>query len=96
MFPENTLLRHLLTWDYDVDDFVTAWEEKEYAEEHPEEFEEERAGFVEGERFWFEEEVEYGMENWKPDEETDMKKEVELCRKWLADVKALKEDGIEK
>lgn len=81
MFPENTLLRHLLEWNYDVDDFVTAWEEKEYAEEHPEEFEEERADFVEGERFWFEEEVEYAMEDWKPDGEPDMKKEVEICRK---------------
>lgn len=96
MFPENTLLRHLLEWGYDVDDFVSAWEEKKYAEEHPEEFEEERADFVEGERFWFEEEVEYGMEDWKSDGELDMEKEVEICRKWLAEVQALKETGKEK
>lgn len=48
MFPEPTLLNHLLCWGYDpedylntLDDIETAIKEKEYLAEHPEEADEE-------------------------------------------------------
>lgn len=86
----NNLLSYLTVWS-DVDDFLTAWDEKLYAEEHPEEFEEERAELEEGEKLWFEAEIDDVLEEWKPNYKVDMDEEIATCRKWLAEQEAMKE-----
>ena len=84
-FMNNNLLKHLHDIDYDVDDFITAWDEKLYYEAHPEEFKEEVANLEEGEKLWFHEEIDDVLEHWKPDYNVHIKTEIELCRKWLAE-----------
>lgn len=91
MFPENTLLRYLVDdMDYDVDDFLTAWDEKKYAETHPEEFAKERAELAEGEKLWFDEEVDTIVGNWLPNEKTNVEEQIEICRKWLEELESIK------
>lgn len=83
MFPEETLLRHLLTGNCDVEDFLDAWDEKVYAEAHPEEYENERADLMEGDLLWFEEDVESFLYDWNPDDGVNMDEEIARCRKYL-------------
>lgn len=88
MFPEETLLRYLLEYNYDVDDFFTAYDELEFYKEKPEEFEDQVAEAKEnGETMlWFEEEYHDYIDDFLQEHpDCDLKKEIELCRKWLAD-----------
>lgn len=87
--PGNTLLRHLLERGEDVDDFLTAYDEKIHYAEHPEEYAEEIAELEAGEKLWFAEEVDAALGGWMPEAGGDMEKEVELCRKWLAEYQQL-------
>jgi hypothetical protein len=89
MFPENTLLRNLLEYGYDVGDFLTAWDEHENYQKHPEEYAEDKADLEEGERLWFEEDLEVMQEYWKPEESREMSEEIELCREYLKDCQGL-------
>lgn len=74
---EATLLRHLIDYDYDIEDFLTAYDEDMHSREHPEEFEEERAELDEGEKLWFEYELQEMLEDWQPVEGRDISKEIE-------------------
>ena len=64
IFPEPTLLNHLLCWGYDPEDYLnamdnikTAKEEKKYLEEHPEEADEEEASYLDDDIADWEEEL---------------------------------------
>jgi len=95
MFPEENLLRHLLEWGHDVDDFLTAYDELKHYEANPQEFAEEVEEAKENgeEMLWFEQEYHYYIDDFLDNhEEVAMKKEIELCRKWLTDFKRLKEE----
>lgn len=90
MFPEPSLLNHLLCWGYDPEDYLdtmgnieTAKEEKEYLEEHPEEADEEEVSYLDDDIAMWEEELKDMREDWKPEKEPDMDEEIELIKKWV-------------
>jgi len=84
----ENLLNHLHSYS-NVRDFLMAWKEKVYAEAHPEEFEEERAMLEDGEKLWFESEIEDVLEDWKPSREVDIDKEIAICKKWIVEREVL-------
>lgn len=92
MFPEETLLRHLLECCIDVEDFLSAYDELKYYEANPQEFAEEMKEAKEnGEELWFKEDYhDYTDEFFSKHKDVDIEKEIELCRKWLADLQKLK------
>lgn len=95
MFPEETLLKYLLEWQYDIDNFLTVYDELKYYEANPQEYAEEvKEAKENGEEIpWFEQEYhEYADEFVKNHEDTDMEKEIELCRKWLIELQKIKGD----
>lgn len=90
MFPEPTLLNHLLNWGYDPEDYLelldnieTAEEEKKYLEEHPEEADEEEASYLDDDIADWQEELKSMREDWKPEKEPNMDEEIELIKKWV-------------
>ncbi len=90
MFPEPTLLNHLLCWGYDPEDYLnamdnieTAKEEKKYLEEHPEEADEEEASYLDDDIADWEEELKSMREDWKSEKEPNMNEEIELIKKWV-------------
>ena len=90
MFPESTLLNHLLCWGYDPKDYLnamdnieTAKEEKKYLEEHPEEADEEEASYLDDDIADWEEELKDMRADWKPEKEPNMNEEIELIKKWV-------------
>lgn len=95
MFPEPTLLNHLLCWGYDPEDYLdtldnieTAIKEKEYFAEHPEEADEE-AQYIDDDIADWEEELKEMREDWKPEKEPNMKEELELIKKWVEEREGL-------
>ena len=90
MFPEPTLLNHLLCWGYDPEDYLnvmdnieTAKEDKKYLEEHPEEADEEEASYLDDDIADWEEELKRMREDWKQEKESNMDEEIELLKKWV-------------
>lgn len=93
MFPELTLLNHLLYWGYDPEDYLNtvdnielAMKDKKYLEEHPEkvkEYDEEEVSFIDGDIECWEEELESMKEEWEPEKEPNMDEEIELIKKWV-------------
>ena len=81
----NNLLKHLIDSYYEVENFLTAWDEKMHYEAQPEEFMEEVENLEEGEKLWFYEEIDEVLGHWKPDYNVHIETEIELCRKWLAE-----------
>lgn len=95
MFPEETLLKYLLDWDYDIDDFLTIYDELKHYESNPEEYakEVEDAKKNGEEMLWFEQEYhDYIYEFLNNHKDADIQKEIELCRKWLSDFQSLKNE----
>lgn len=96
MFPEPTLLNHLLCWGYApenylnaIDNIEIAKEDKKYLEEHPEEADEEEARYLDDDIADWEEELKSMRENWKPGKEPNMDDEVECIRKRVMDKESL-------
>lgn len=86
---DKTLLRHLLEWETDIDDFLTICDELEYFKANPQEYEEEKKN---GENLWFEDEYLYFTKKFlENNPDADMKKEIELCRTWYNDLQKMKE-----
>lgn len=90
MFPEPTLLNHLLYWGYEPEDYLelldnieTAEEEKKYLEAHPEEADEEEASYLDDDIADWQEELKSMREDWKPEKEPNMDEEIELIKKWV-------------
>lgn len=90
MFPEKTLLNHLLCWGYEPEEYLdlldnieTAKEEKKYLEEHPEEADEEEAQYIDDDIEDWQDKLESMREDWKPDGEPNMDEEIELIKKWV-------------
>ena len=90
MFEDRTLLGYLLDYDYDVDDFLTAYDEMKLYEENPEEYVKDLPKT--DEPMWFYEEYDAYVGDFLKErgEQVDMEKEVGLCRKWLDDLNSLK------
>lgn len=89
MFPEPTLLNHLLNWGYDPEDYLdtldnieTAIKEKEYLAEHPEEADEE-AQYLDDDIESWQEELKDMRADWKPEKEPNMDEELEIIKKWV-------------
>lgn len=89
MFPEQTLLNHLLCCGYEPEDYLdtldnikTAQEEKKYLEEHPEEADEE-AQYIDDDIVDWEEKLKDMRADWKPEKEPNMDEEIELIKKWV-------------
>lgn len=89
MFPEPTLLNHLLCFGYDPEDYLdlldnieTAQEDKKYFEEHPEEADEE-AKYIDDDIADWEEKLKDMREGWKPEKEPNMDEEIQLIKKWV-------------
>lgn len=91
MFQKKTLLRHLLENGVNIESFITAYEENEEYKAHPENFEEEMEdyGMEPGESFWFEDDLEYYLDGWKPEGKPDMNKELETIRAYLNEVNTI-------
>lgn len=90
MFPEPTLLNHLLNWGYDPEDYLelldnieTAEEEKKYLEGHPEEADEEEASYLDDDIADWEEELKSMREDWKPEKEPNMDEEITRIKTWV-------------
>ena len=89
MFPSQTLLRHLLKNDHSVKYFLEAYREYQNYKVHPEEYVNDIEELCEKEELWFIEETRAYLDEWKPEEDTDMEKELELCEKWVGEKEAL-------
>lgn len=91
---EDSLLHYLLYWDYDVEDFLTVYDEVKNFETNPSEYSEEVEELQEGENLWFQEEyqdyIDKYLEKNKENKKFELEKEIELCRKWLKDLEKLK------
>lgn len=88
---DKTLLRHLLEWNNDIDDFLSVCDEIIYFEENPEDYVDELAS---GQELWFFDEFRnYTEEFLESNPDADMKKEIEICRKWYNDLQSLKDIG---
>lgn len=89
LFPEQTLLNHLLCWGYKPEDYLdaldnieTAIKEKEYLAEHPEEANEE-AQYLDDDIESWQEELKDMRADWKPEKEPNMEEELNLIKKWV-------------
>lgn len=96
MFPEPTLLNHLLCWGYAPEDYLdtldnieTAIEEKEYLAKHPEEAGEE-AQYLDDDIESWQEKLNDMRADWKPEKEPNMDEELELIKKWVKERRNLK------
>lgn len=96
MFPEETLLRHLLLLGHDVDDFLTACDELKYYDANPQEYADEVADLEEGQKLWFVQEYQDNTEDFLNDhKDADIGNEIELCRNWVADRQKLTGNNID-
>lgn len=92
MVGEKTLLKHLLDYGYDVEEFVETCDEKKHYEDHPEEYADEVAE-NRCENLWFNEDYIEFTEGFTSDNpNADMDKEIDMCRKWIDDFNKLKGD----
>ncbi|MGL5253991.1 MAG: molecular chaperone GrpE [Brevinema sp.] len=91
---DSELLGFMLNWGHDVDDFLTAIDEKDYYAEHPEEYEELKEKNKTW--LWFEDDIENVTKPYlEKNPKADIKAEIEKCRKWLADLQKMKEQADE-
>lgn len=93
MFPKETLLKYLLDYEYDIDNFINVYDELKYYEANQQEFSEvlKEAKENGGEILWFEEEYhDYIDEFLNNHENVDIEKEIKLCREWLIDLQSIK------
>lgn len=96
MFPEKTLLHHLLEWGYEPEEYLellenieTAKKEMEYYKEHPEECDEEGISYIEDDIKDWENELNCMTEDWKPEKVLNMSEEIEIIRNWLKEYREL-------
>ena len=97
MYPENTLLHHLLSWGYEPEEYINALDslvcailDKKNAEEHPEEYDEWSLSDIEEEIEELQEEIEELQEEWEPENEPNMDEEIATIKKWLKEMEELK------
>ena len=90
MFPEQTLLNHLLRRGYAPKDYLDTMDnveiakaDKKYLEEHPEEADKEEASYIDSDIEEWEEELKDMREGWRPEKEPSMDEEIELIKKWV-------------
>ena len=81
----------MLEQNADLENFIELYEENEEYKSHPEEFEEQREEYEmePGATFWFEEELQYCLDDWKPSK-LSMAEEVEAVRGYVQAMKNFK------
>lgn len=85
-FMNDGLLKYF-NGEYDeVDGFMDTWEENELFKREPEQFAEEISELEDGEKLWFQEELDIITAGY---EKEITKEDVELCRKWLDEYETL-------
>lgn len=96
MFPENTLLHHLLGWGYEPEEYIelldnieTAKKDREYYKEHPEEFDEKEILHLDNYIRNWEDELNCMIEDWNPKKEPNISREIEIIRNWLKELDEL-------
>ena len=92
MFPEQTLLSHLLCNGYEPENYLAllncikyAEYDKERAKEVPEECDEEELSFIDGDIADWEEKLHDMRADWEPEKKPNMDEEIERIKKWLQD-----------
>ena len=93
MFPEETLLNYLLECGTNIEDFLNTYEEIENYKANPQDYADEIEEAKENgeEMLYFEEEYhDYIDEFIDKHKDTDMEKEIKLCREWFSDLQKLK------
>lgn len=93
MFPRETLLKYLLENCIDIEEFLDIIEEYENYKANPQDYTDEVEEARDGEDMIYCEEkyhdyIDEFIDN-HSDIDIDMKKEIELCKKWLFDFKKL-------
>ena len=96
MFPEQTLLSHLLCNGYEPENYLDLLDcikyaeyDKERAKEIPEEYDEEELSFIDGDIAEWEEKLHDMRENWEPETEPNMGEEIERIKKWVEEKEEL-------
>lgn len=95
---EDTLLEYFINMGQSVEDFLDILDDIQRAEEdlklykeRPQDYDEEEMSYVEGDLQSWKEEYHNAICEWiKTHKNVNMEKEIELCRKWLADFESLK------
>ena len=84
---EDSLLSHLLRYGSadTVEDFITAWDERAYLRDHPEEVDPEADQ-------WWEDEIKDALEDFKGDPTED---DIKSVREWLEELRKLSGDVAE-
>lgn len=102
MFPENTLLHHLLESGYDPENYLDTLEniadgeaDKKRAEEHPEEYNEEELSYIDDDIEDWQAELKEYTKDWEPEKELNMQEEIEMIKKWVNEVNNLKESEVD-
>ncbi|MCI7130104.1 MAG: hypothetical protein MSA09_06050 [Lachnospiraceae bacterium] len=92
MFPEPTLLNHLLSWGHDPEDYLDAMDglkeaekEKEYAIVHPEEYDAGAIEFIDDSIADYRDSLENMRNGWEPHGEPDMEQEIATIREWVTE-----------
>lgn len=87
----NNLLHHLIECNYNVPDFLEAYDELQEFEINPQSFEDEIELLEDDEQLWFKEDYEKCTgEFLEKNKNIDLNKEIEICRKWLNEARELK------
>lgn len=95
MFPEDSLLRHIINCGEHVDDFLTSLDEQEYYDSHPDEYLEDTKE-LHGAIMWHEEHIERITKAYLQDHpDAELKQEIKLCREWFNELQQLKEENKE-
>ena len=93
----NTLLRHLLMQEYDPRDYIRDLNYLEVAEAnradavaHPEKYDEEEISDIDNDIEYWKEELQDMQDGWELKKGSDMEKEVEIIKKWVAEYEELR------
>lgn len=100
----SSLLYNLICKSYDIDTFLDVCEDIKQCEEdiikskeHPEDYDPEEITYLEDDLEYYQDEFNDFTEDYRSNhEDADMDKEIDVCRKWLDDLTALKEPKISK
>lgn len=96
MFPEDTLLRHLLYEGFDPEDYINALDgikegenDLQDAQEHPENYDKEDLEYLQSDIEEWQDELARMKADWHPDQEPDMDEQLQIIKKWIEEKRKL-------
>lgn len=96
MFPEDTLLRHLLYEGFDPEDYINALDgikegenDLQDAQEHPENYDKEDLEYLQSDIEEWKDELARMKADWHPDQEPDMDEQLQIIKKWIEEKRKL-------